>query len=97
MIMTDFSASQLSNASSNTASSATSRSAQPVASSSSSLASDDPYRRMDNFDDYETILHRTEEVEAFLTEVSASVSTFVSSKFIVLTILSSCSTKSPCR
>jgi hypothetical protein len=44
--------------------------------SSSSLASkvSDHNRRMDNFDDYETILRRTSEVEAFLTEVSASKS-----------------------
>jgi hypothetical protein len=53
------------------------RSVQPVASpapSVSGVSNLDRNRRLDNFEDYEQVLHRVSEVEAFLTQVSASAS-----------------------
>jgi hypothetical protein len=48
---------------------------QSVASSQSSHSSG-VNRRLDNFEDYKEVLRRVDDVEAFLTEVSASMSVF---------------------
>ena len=95
VISSSSSASQQSSASTSTILSATATSSSVQATSSPSPSSvPDPNRHLDNFEDYEEVLRRTEEVEAFLSGALASKFIFPLYKCHVYSI---CSASSPCR